>query len=63
MSERSGLGETGEFYVVGRDSLMRSDSFRSPETHSVVNSFASPETGKVDTEATRNALKGVHGVG
>lgn len=63
MSERSGMGETGEFYLVGTDNLMRSDSYLSPETHSVAASFADPVKGRADSDAIRNALNGVHGVG
>jgi methyl-accepting chemotaxis protein len=58
MSERSGMGKTGETYLVGPDMLMRSDSFLDPEGHSVVASFANPSQGKVDTEATQKALSG-----
>jgi methyl-accepting chemotaxis protein len=62
MANRTGLGETGELYLVGQDNLMRSDSFISPETHSVLASFRHPETGKVDTPATQAALNGTHSV-
>jgi methyl-accepting chemotaxis protein len=62
LDERSGLGETGEVYLVGMDGLMRSDSFLDPTHHSVRASFADPERGRVDTEATRSALKGETGV-
>ena len=58
MSVRSGLGKTGETYLVGPDKLMRSDSFLDPVNHSVKGSFANPEKGKVDTEAVRWALAG-----
>jgi methyl-accepting chemotaxis protein len=58
MKERTGMGDTGETYLVGGDLLMRSDSFLDPENHSVVASFRHPEKGKVDTEASRAALKG-----
>ena len=51
MSERAGLGETGETYLVGSDKLMRSDSYLDPKHHSVVASFRNPEKGKVETEA------------
>ncbi len=61
MSERSGMGETGETYLVGPDRLMRSDSFLSPDTHSVSASFAHPDKGRADTEAVRLALSGVSG--
>ncbi|QCU89302.1 methyl-accepting chemotaxis protein [Thiomicrorhabdus sediminis] len=58
MSERTGMGETGETYLVGSDKLMRSDSFLDPINHSVSNSFKHPEKGAVDTEAVRDGLKG-----
>jgi methyl-accepting chemotaxis protein len=58
MQSRVGMGETGESYLVGPDKLMRSDSFLDPENHSVEASFANPEAGDVDTEASRAALNG-----
>ncbi len=61
MQERSGLGKTGETYLVGADKLMRSDSFLDPEHHSVIASFTDPSKGKVDTEASREALAGKTG--
>ena len=61
MNERTGLGKTGEAYLVGSDKLMRSDSFRDSEHHSVKTSFANPETGRVDTEPVNRALKGEDG--
>ena len=62
MTTRAGMGETGETYLVGPNKLMRSDSYLDAETHSVQASFANPETGRVDTEATRQALAGQEGV-
>ena len=61
MKERTGLGETGETYLVGTDKLMRSDSFLDPENHSVKNSFRNPDKGRVDTRASTEALKGNRG--
>ncbi|HKJ97852.1 MAG TPA: methyl-accepting chemotaxis protein [Desulfotignum sp.] len=61
MTSRADMGDTMEIYLVGQDRLMRSDSFLSPETHSVRASFASPETGKVDTAAVEQALAGKSG--
>lgn len=61
MKERTGMGETGESYLVGADLLMRSDSYLDPENHTVEASFANPEKGKVDTEAANNALSGKSG--
>ncbi|KKM60900.1 hypothetical protein LCGC14_1537170, partial [marine sediment metagenome] len=58
MAERSGMGKTGETYLVGPDLLMRSDSFLDPQNHSVKASFKNPDKGKVDTEAAREALAG-----
>ncbi len=61
MGARAGMGETGESYLVGADKLMRSDSYLDPTHHSVVASFKHPSKGKVDTEATHNALSGQTG--
>jgi methyl-accepting chemotaxis protein len=58
MQERTGMGKTGETYLVGPDKLMRSDSFLDPVNHSVKGSFANPNIGSVDTEAVREALSG-----
>src|SRR6056297_2151299 len=62
MQERSGMGETGETYLVGEDKLMRSDSFLDPQNHSVMASFKNPSTGAVNTEAVRRALSGQSGI-
>ncbi|SHJ91820.1 methyl-accepting chemotaxis protein [Desulfatibacillum alkenivorans DSM 16219] len=58
MNQRAGMGETGETYLIGRDKLMRSDSFLDPQNHTVHASFANPTLGKVDTEAAREVLAG-----
>jgi methyl-accepting chemotaxis protein len=58
MSQRDGMGETGETYLVGQDKLMRSDSYLDPANHTVKASFANPKKGSVDTEASREALSG-----
>ncbi|CAN2039774.1 methyl-accepting chemotaxis protein [Candidatus Magnetomoraceae bacterium gMMP-15] len=58
MQQRQGMGKTGETYLVGADKFMRSDSYLSPESHSVKASFTDHEKGKVDTEASREALSG-----
>ncbi|MBT4260971.1 MAG: HAMP domain-containing protein [Thiotrichales bacterium] len=58
MSQREGMGESGETYLIGQDLLMRSDSFLDPENHSVMTSFKNPELGKVDTVAAHSALAG-----
>lgn len=61
MNTRYGLGKSGESYLVGSDKLMRSDSLLYPDVHSVAASFANPDKGMVDTEASRNALAGKKG--
>ncbi len=61
MKERSGLGKTGEAYLIGQDKLMRSDSFLDPTNHSVQASFSNPGKGSVDTEASRDVLSGKTG--
>ena len=58
MGERSGMGETGESYLVGGDFLMRSDSFLEPEFHNVVSSFKNPDKGSARTTAVEKALAG-----
>ena len=58
MSEREGLGESGETYLVGPDFLMRSDSHLDSKNRSVVSSFRHPNEGRVETDAVRAALAG-----
>lgn len=64
MSDRSGLGETGETLLVGADFLPRSDSYRDPENRTVVKAFRNPEKGKIETEGIRKAVsEGASGFG
>ena len=58
MTDRDGLGETGETYLVGPDKLMRSDSYLDPVKHTVLASFEHPADGSVNTEASNAALGG-----
>lgn len=58
MQETTGLGTTGETYLVGPNKLMRSDSRLNTTTHTVLASYANPNTGSVDTEASRESLAG-----
>lgn len=55
----SGMGMTGETYIVGRDSRLRSDS-RRDNMWTVVTSFVLDK--KVDVEAATRALQGHQGV-
>ena len=61
MQERAGMGETGETYLVGSDKLMRSDSFLEPVNHTVAASFANPNKGSIDSDATKAVLAGKTG--
>jgi methyl-accepting chemotaxis protein len=61
MTERAGLGQTGETYLIGPDHLMRSDSFLDPDGHSVVASYRNPDAGTVNTDAGNRALAGETG--
>ncbi|MCV6607054.1 MAG: methyl-accepting chemotaxis protein [Campylobacterales bacterium] len=58
MQNRTGMGESGETYLVGQDLLMRSDSYLDPKNHSLKASFANPTKGSVKTEATTDAFSG-----
>ncbi|WP_229855251.1 methyl-accepting chemotaxis protein [Candidatus Sulfurimonas marisnigri] len=61
MHDRTGMGETGETYLVGQDSLMRSDSFIDPKNRTVYASFKNPSVGSVKTSSAKNALSGETG--
>ena len=56
MSERSGMGESGESYLVGADHLMRSDSFLDSKNRNIISSYKKPETGDVKTNSVISAL-------
>lgn len=60
MSERRGLGETGESYLVGQDHFMRSDSIKFPDEFSVNASFRSNK--KAQSESIALGLVGKSGV-
>jgi methyl-accepting chemotaxis protein len=58
MHARTGLGESGETYLVGADRLMRSDSILDPEHHSMRASFLDPDAGRVTADSVQRALEG-----
>ncbi len=59
MSVRTGMGDTGETYLVGADKRIRSNSFLDKQGHSVAASFAGTvKDNGVDTEAASLALEG-----
>lgn len=61
MQDRTGMGKTGETYLVGQDKLMRSDSFLDPTNHSMEASFKNPTKGSKKTESVEEALSGQTG--
>ena len=63
MNLRSGMGESGETYLVGSDYRMRSDSFLDPVGRTIQASFAGTvENNGVDSDAVKRALTGESGV-
>jgi len=56
MSQRAGMGNTGESYLVGSDHLMRSNSFNNSQ-YSIKSSFANPTLYLVNTESVRAVLE------
>lgn len=64
MEFRSGLGESGETYLVGPDNLMRSSTYLDKDGRNIEASFAGTvEKNGVDTKATKAALAGNKGHG
>ena len=57
VGERSGMGVSGESYLVGSDRFMRSDSYLAPDQFSVINSFAKQSSGQANSHAIDEALK------
>ena len=57
MQERIGYGKTQEDYLVGRDHLMRSDSYLDKKNHSILHSFTNPKEGSIDTVPSNDAFK------
>jgi methyl-accepting chemotaxis protein len=62
MAGRSGLGETGEVYLVGPDRLPRSDAYRDPDARNVVAAFRKPTEGRIETPSVEAALSGGSGI-
>lgn len=63
MNLRSGMGESGETYLVGSDYRMRSDSFLDPVGRTIQASFAGTvKNNGVDSDAVKRALAGESGV-
>jgi methyl-accepting chemotaxis protein len=58
MGLRSGMGESGETYLVGPDFLPRCDTHNDVENRTIVNAFRKPEKGKVETATAKAGLAG-----
>jgi methyl-accepting chemotaxis protein len=58
--ETTGLGQTGETYFVGKDKMLRNDSYRMKESNKVLTTIINPDY-KIDTEASQSAMKGDSG--
>ncbi|MDD1793697.1 methyl-accepting chemotaxis protein [Enterovibrio sp. ZSDZ42] len=56
MLQRTGMGKSGETYLVGPDFLMRSDSYLDSTSRSIIASFSNPINGTVKTLATERAF-------
>jgi methyl-accepting chemotaxis protein len=56
LGNRTGMGDSGESYLVGQDKRMRSNSYLNPKNYSVTASFA--DNNKVETDAAKDALMG-----
>lgn len=61
VSESTGLGDTGEVFVVGEDKLLRTDSLHYPDRFSVTESFRHPNTSHIELPSIDQALSGITG--
>ncbi len=61
MLQRAGMGITGETYLVGSNTQLRSDTYRAPEIYSLKNSFRDPEHTRIATQSVSSALRGETG--
>lgn len=62
MADRSGLGKTGESYLVGGDQTFRTDTIQHPDTHSVAASYQDATTSNANTDSVNAALRGETGI-
>lgn len=61
MSERSGMGKTGETYIFGPDHLMRSDSLLSKKDYNITSIFKNPSEFRLSGKSIKSALEGSKG--
>ncbi|MDM8564380.1 methyl-accepting chemotaxis protein [Candidatus Halobeggiatoa sp. HSG11] len=62
VQQKTGLGNSGEAYLVGSDNLMRSNSYHDKKSFSVKAAFANPKINKIENEIVNAALAGKTGV-
>jgi methyl-accepting chemotaxis protein len=61
MSRVSGLGETGESYLVGKDGMLRCNTRRAADSYSINNSFRNPSKYSISNELLKKACDGESG--
>ncbi|MBT3197311.1 MAG: response regulator, partial [Gammaproteobacteria bacterium] len=61
MIARTGMGESGESYLVGEDLLLRSDAFNGEGDFTVSSSFETPQSRSINTIPAQRAVAGEHG--
>lgn len=62
LGNRTGQGETGETFLMGKDGKLRSNSYLSPDKFNVVTAFAGKNKEALNTAAFKLAAKGESGV-
>ncbi|MEA3315828.1 MAG: hypothetical protein U9Q30_08240, partial [Campylobacterota bacterium] len=62
MNQRRGYSKTQEDILVGKDKLLRSDSYLHKK-YNIINSFKNPSKYKIDTFSVNEAIKGNKGIG
>jgi len=61
MTDNSGMGASGDTFIVGTDNLMRTDSAKGTQ-HTVLQSFSNPNQGQANHQSVQLALQGQTGV-
>lgn len=62
MRNRTGMGDSGETYLIGSDYLPRSNLMFDESDNSVLDAFKNPESSRIDTSTAQKAIQGKSGV-
>jgi methyl-accepting chemotaxis protein len=62
MQNRTGMGRTGETYLIGADYLPRSDLLFDDTDNTVIDAFKTPEDYRIKTPTSEKAIQGKSGV-